>query len=130
PHVTGVAALIKSVKPSLTNVQIRNILNATANDMWHDPWRYGNGLVDAWAAYQYVTGGSPDPQPQTLNVSISTNYSYYYLYETMRMTVTVRDHNNALVSGAQVNLKLTTASGRVLQGSGSTNSSGTITFTY
>lgn len=130
PHVTGVAALIKSVKPSLTNVQIRNILNATANDMWHDPWRYGNGLVDAWAAYQYVTGGSPDPQPQTLNVSISTNYRYYYLYETMRMTVTVRDHNNALVSGAQVNLKLTTASGRVLQGSGSTNSSGTITFTY
>ncbi len=48
----------------------------------------------------------------------------------MRMTVTVRDQNNALVPSADVVLKLTTASGRVLQGSGVTNSSGTITFTY
>lgn len=130
PHVAGVAALIWAAKPSLTNVQLRNVLNTTANDMWNDPWRYGNGLVDAWAAYQYVNGGGGDPDPQTLNVSISTNYSYYYLYETMRMTVTVRDQNNALVPNAAVTLKLTTASGRVLQGNGTTNSSGTITFTY
>ncbi|MGI6364975.1 MAG: S8 family serine peptidase [Bacillota bacterium] len=130
PHVAGVAALIWGAKPSLTNVQLRNVLNATANDMWNDPWRYGNGLVDAWAAYQYVNGGPGEPDPQNLNVSISINYSYYYLYETMRMTVTVRDQNNALVPSAAVTLKLTTASGRVLQGNGSTNSSGTVTFTY
>ena len=54
PHVAGVAALVWSVKPSLTNVQLRAFLNYTANDMWNDPWRYGNGLVDAWAAYQGV----------------------------------------------------------------------------
>lgn len=135
PHVAGVAALVWSAKPSLTNVQLRNALNETANDMWNDPWRYGNGLVDAWAAYQYVTGGTdpdpdPDPDPEQLNVSISTNYSYYYMYETMRMTVTVRDENNALVPNASVTLKLTTASGNVRQGSGYTNSSGSITFTY
>ncbi|MGI6363838.1 MAG: S8 family serine peptidase [Bacillota bacterium] len=137
PHVAGVAALVWSAKPSLTNVQLRNALNETANDMWHDPWRYGNGLVDAWAAYQYVTSGTdpgdpgdPDPDPQYLNVSISTNYSYYYMYETMRMTVTVSDENNALVPNAHVTLKLTTASGNVRQGSGYTNSSGSITFTY
>ena len=134
PHVVGVAALVWSAKPSLTNVQLRNALNYTANDMWNDSWRYGNGLVDAWAAYQYVTGGGgdpdPDPDPEILNVSIATNYSYYYMYETMRMTVTVRDQNNALVPDANVILKLTTASGNVRQGSGTTNSSGTVTFTY
>lgn len=129
PHVAGVAALIWGAKPGLSNVQLRNALNTSANDMWGDPWRYGNGLVDAWAAYQYVNGGG-DPVPQNLNVAISTNYSYYYLGETMRMTVTVRDQNNALVPSADIVLKLTTASGRVLQGSGVTNSSGTITFTY
>ncbi|MDD2283740.1 MAG: S8 family serine peptidase [Eubacteriales bacterium] len=137
PHVAGVAALVWSAEPSLTNVQLRNALNLTANDMWNDSWRYGNGLVDAWAAYQYVTGGvipdpdpDPDPEPAYLNVSISTNYSYYFMYETMRMTVTVRDENNALVPEANVTLKLTTASGNVRQGSGYTNSSGAITFSY
>ena len=70
----------------------------------------------------------PDPEPAYLNVSIATNYSYYYMYETMRMTVTVRDANN--VPNAYVTLKLTTASGRVRQGTGYTASNGTITFRY
>jgi subtilisin family serine protease len=141
PHVAGVAALVWSAKPSMTNVQLRNALNLTANDMWNDSWRYGNGLVDALAAYNYVTGGEvpdppedpdppQDPDPTYLNVSISTNYSYYYMYETMRMTVTVRNENNALVPNAYVTLKLTTASGNVRQGTGYTNSSGAITFSY
>lgn len=51
PHVAGVAALVWSTKTSLTNVQLRQLLNDTANDMWNDPFRYGNGLVDAYAAY-------------------------------------------------------------------------------
>lgn len=142
PHVAGVAALVWSAKPSLTNVELRNALNLTANDMWDDSWRYGNGLVDALAAYNYVTGGEdpeepeepeepedPEPTP-VLNVSIATNYSYYYMYETMRMTVTVRDSNNAVVPYANVDLSLLTASGYLRQGSGTTDSSGKITFTY
>lgn len=52
PHVVGVAALVWSSKTSLTNVQLRQLLDNTANDMWNDPFRYGNGLVDAYAAYQ------------------------------------------------------------------------------
>lgn len=133
PHVAGVAALVWGADQSLSNVQLRNILNNTANDMWNDSWRYGNGLVDAWAAYQEIDGGTtppPDPDPETLDVGISTNYSWYYLNETMRMTVTVRDENSTLISNAHVTLNLTTASGRQLQGTGYTNSSGSITFNY
>lgn len=56
PHVAGVAALVWGADTSLSNAQLRAILNDTANDLWNDPWRYGNGLVDAWAAYQQITG--------------------------------------------------------------------------
>lgn len=56
PHVAGVAALVWGIDPSLSNVQVRNILTITANDLWNDPWRYGSGLVDALAAAQHITG--------------------------------------------------------------------------
>ncbi|PTM59563.1 S8 family peptidase [Desmospora activa] len=49
PHVAGVAALVKSANPSLSNVQIRNILNTTAVPLGAQN-QYGNGLVDAAAA--------------------------------------------------------------------------------
>lgn len=132
PHVTGVAALIWGTASSLSNAQLRQVLNTTANDMWNDSWRYGNGLVDAWAAYQHVTGGggTPPPPPASLNVDIQTNYSWYYLGETIRMTITVRDQNNALVPSADVDVQLKTASGRQYSGSGTTGSTGSITFTY
>lgn len=52
PHVAGVAALIMAANPNLTNAQVRDILNTTANDTWNDPFKYGNGLIDAYAAYQ------------------------------------------------------------------------------
>lgn len=135
PHVAGVAALVWSAKPTLTNVQLRSALRATADNPWNDAWRYGYGLVNALAAYQYVTGGTPPPPPPpppptTLNVAITTNYSYYYMYETMRITVTVRDQSGILVPSAAVAIKITTATGYVRQGTGTTGTTGAITFTY
>lgn len=56
PHVAGVAALVWAENPGLSNVQLRAVLNDTANDMWNDSWRYGNGLVDAWDAYNVIAG--------------------------------------------------------------------------
>lgn len=56
PHVAGVAALVWGIDTNLSNSQVRAILNNTANDMWNDPWRYGNGLVDALAASQQIIG--------------------------------------------------------------------------
>lgn len=61
PHVTGVAALIWSWNPSLTNVQIREALQITAMDLG-DPGRdvhYGYGLVQAYDAWTYLGGGKP-----------------------------------------------------------------------
>jgi subtilisin family serine protease len=61
PHVAGVAALIWSWDPSLTNVQIREALQITAMDLG-DPGRdvhYGYGLVQAYDAWTYLGGGKP-----------------------------------------------------------------------
>lgn len=61
PHVSAVAALIWSWKPELTNVQIRQALQATAMDLG-DPGRdtyYGYGLVQAYDAWVYLGGGKP-----------------------------------------------------------------------
>jgi subtilisin family serine protease len=57
PHVAGAIALLKEVNPSLTAVQIRNILYETATDLGAagPDNTFGNGLIDVWAAYQYIS---------------------------------------------------------------------------
>jgi serine protease len=61
PHVAGVAALVWSWDPSLSNVQIREALQVTAMDLG-DLGRdvhYGFGLVQAYDAWKYLGGGKP-----------------------------------------------------------------------
>ena len=59
PHVAGVAALVKSANPSLTNAEIRGILETTAEDLGTSGWDqyFGYGLVDAYAAVLAAGGG-------------------------------------------------------------------------
>jgi serine protease len=68
PHVSGVAALVWSHNPAWTNVQIREALQATAEDLGgggRDNY-YGYGLVRACEALKYLggsCGGSTAPTP-------------------------------------------------------------------
>lgn len=70
PHVTATAALILSVNPELTQKQVANIIESTAqkvggysytttsgrpNGTWNNEMGYG--LVDAFAAVSQATGG-------------------------------------------------------------------------
>lgn len=59
PVVAGVAALVLSVDPNLTDEQVKNILYTTAKDFGASGFDnlYGNGAVDAFAAVQ-AAGGS------------------------------------------------------------------------
>lgn len=64
PHVSGVAALVWSAYPQLTNVEIREALVSTALDLG-DPGRdvyYGFGLVQAFDAIQYLSGSGQGPK--------------------------------------------------------------------
>ncbi|AEA46907.1 Subtilisin [Archaeoglobus veneficus SNP6] len=49
PHVAGVAALIIAANPGISNVEVRQILQQTADDIDENGWdpAYGYGLVDA-----------------------------------------------------------------------------------
>ncbi len=62
PHVSGIAALILSVNPTLTELQVRNIIESTTEELPNYPpnnssrpnWnnQVGYGLVNAYAAVQ------------------------------------------------------------------------------
>ena len=58
PHVAGVAALIWSANPSWTNLQVRQALDATAQDLGASGYdtSFGWGLVQAKAALQELQG--------------------------------------------------------------------------
>ncbi|MEO2278900.1 S8 family peptidase [Pseudoalteromonas pernae] len=56
PHVSGVAALVWSHFPQCNNYEIRNALSASAMDLGDTgyDYKYGNGLVQAKAAYDLL----------------------------------------------------------------------------
>lgn len=65
PHVTGVAALVMEANPTFTNVQVRQRLQSTAEDLGKSgrDALYGFGLVDAEAA---VSSGGSTPLSVTI----------------------------------------------------------------
>jgi len=62
PHVAGVAALVWSHHPSCTNVEIRNVLNATAQDLGDSgrDVKFGHGLAQTKDAIDYITANGCD----------------------------------------------------------------------
>jgi subtilisin family serine protease len=125
PHVSAVAALVWSSDPSLTNAQIRQALQQSALDLG-DPGRddaYGFGLVQALDAINYLAS------KPSLSVAVSTDKATYSNRETVYITVSVTDGTNP-VEGADVQTIITTAKGKKLSASGTTDASGTAIFTY
>jgi subtilisin family serine protease len=105
PHVSAVAALVWSANPSATNVQIRTVLQQTAQDLGvagRDN-SYGFGLVQAKAAITAL--GSP------VKMSVKDLDAVKVLSKSswkVTVTITVKNASGALVSGAKVDGKLNT----------------------
>lgn len=137
PHVSAVAALVWSANPSWTNIQIRQALTATAQDLGaagRDVY-YGSGLVQAKAALDYLGGSTPPPSPpppvtEQLVVTVSLNKSIYVNSEKVAITVTVKDENVVAVPSATISVKVTGANGTTSTLSGTTGTSGTVTLSY
>jgi len=132
PHVTGVAALIMESDPSLSNVQVRSLLQSTAIDLGDTgrDTKYGYGLVDADAA---VGGTPPDPDPtggtmfvQDMDMWSQTRGKNINVYTS----VTIFDTDGNAVSGASVSLIMNLPSGGTASGTGTTGTDGTVTFKY
>jgi subtilisin family serine protease len=71
PHVSGVAALIKAAKPTVTGTEIADILRSTARPLRDAPGdpvpndQYGHGCLDAKAAVDKAIGALPPPPTLT-----------------------------------------------------------------
>ncbi len=72
PHVAGVAALVLAADPDLTNVQIRAILQETAEDLGLSANQQGYGLVRADLAVRAVGEVEPPPPPEEYTLSVSS----------------------------------------------------------
>ena len=58
PHVAGVAALLYSINPNLSTVQVTNTLQNTARNFPATCSQCGSGIVNALAAVNAISGGS------------------------------------------------------------------------
>ena len=108
PHVSAVAALVWSAKPTATNVEIRDALANTALDLGaagRDVY-YGYGLVQAKAAIDSLGGGGPTVEMRVSDLDAVTTTAKNGWKITV--TITVVDANGAPVSGAKVDGKFNT----------------------
>ena len=84
PHVAGVAALVLAANSELSNIQVRSILQQTAENLGMKSEHQGYGLVRADLAVQSATGVTP-PEPgnavtvSSINYSLSKNLRHMYI---------------------------------------------------
>jgi len=121
-HVSGVLALIKSACPQLTNAEIRQIMEATAEDLGdpgYDQY-YGHGIVDAYAAVVEAINTCMQPEIYVQDISLLR------LGLWARAVIKIKDTDGHNVQGATVHI---TWSGSVSgTASGTTNAQGKVTF--
>ncbi len=74
PHVAGVAALVKAANMSLSNSQVRSILESSAEDIGASGWDiyFGHGRLDAYAAVLAAGGSTPENQPPSAGFTFTT----------------------------------------------------------
>ncbi len=131
PHVAGVAALVLAARPTLTNAEVRLILQQTAENLGLKQEHQGYGLVRADLAVQAASETTPpasdtDPEPGTVTIS-SINYSLSRNAKHMYVSVQLEP----VVVGASVSIEvyLNNGSSPYFVGTITTDTSGVTKFT-
>lgn len=73
PHVAGAAALVIAAKPTATVAEVEAALLNTVRPFPATCTGCGKGIVDAYAAVQYVKGGSTTPPSGTTVSEVESN---------------------------------------------------------
>ncbi len=69
PHVAGLAALIRSVDPGLSNLEVMEVIRNTSIDLGaqgRDPY-FGYGVIDGLSSLRMLTNQTDTQPPQTQN---------------------------------------------------------------
>ncbi|MEO0249513.1 MAG: S8 family serine peptidase, partial [candidate division WOR-3 bacterium] len=92
-YVSGVAGLVASANPSLTNQQIRDILDSTAIDLGTAGWDqyYGNGLVNAYRAVLAAGTGTSEAAAGRVGLRVFPTVAKNILYLAANQEVLVCD---------------------------------------
>lgn len=104
PHVSAAAALVWSADPTATNVEIRDALAATTEDLGAAgrDTSYGYGLVQAFDAIEYLTGSGGGTTGAVHVADLDAVKTVSKNKWTATVTVKVVDNTGVLVSGATV----------------------------
>lgn len=106
PHVSAVAALVWSANPTWTNVQIRQALTASAEDLGtagRDVY-YGYGLVRARAALTYLGYGDTPPTntAPSLTINSPANGASFTLGTSINFSASATDTQDGDLSASIV----------------------------
>jgi hypothetical protein len=104
PIVAGVATLVASVNPTLSNTQIVNILKGTAADLGSAGYDiyYGQGRVNANSAVLAANSGPPPPDTQPPAIVITSPRGGSLLNGTVNITVSASDNVGVVKTEAYV----------------------------
>ncbi|MBO3802883.1 MAG: S8 family serine peptidase [Candidatus Brockarchaeota archaeon] len=97
PHVSGAAALLLSARPDLTPAEVKRALMSTAIDLGYGENTQGAGLVDVYAAYQYVSGGL------SVNVDVPSEVD---LNEIFEVVATIKNNADVAATGVKATIAL------------------------
>ena len=129
PHVAGVAALVLAANSSLTNVEVRSILQQTAENLKLKQEHQGYGLVRADLAVQAASGTTPpDPGPEPGTVTVS-NISYSLSRNAKHMYVSVQLEPFVVGASVSIEVYLNSCSSPYIAGTITTDTSGVAKFT-
>ncbi|WP_367362673.1 S8 family peptidase [Mesotoga sp.] len=131
PHVAGVAALVLAARPTLTNAEVRLILQQTAENLGLKQEHQGFGLVRADLAVQAASVTTPpasdtDPEPGTVTVS---NISYSLSRNAKHMYVSVQLEPFVVGASVSIEVYLNSGSSPYFAGTITTDTSGVAKFT-
>ena len=110
PQVAGVAALMLSIRPDLTEEQVRNALQTTAKDLGDAGFdtTYGYGLVDAGQAVysikpeingtDLITGSSAAYFVSPLDSTMTVNWSVSNLYGGLMLSQDTHNPNSCTIT--------------------------------
>ena len=110
PHVAGVAALMLSVKPSLTPDQVESLIKSSARAFPATCTQCGTGIVDALAAVNAALGTTPPPVNTINEVESNNTLATAQLISTTPVTV-----NGTVATTTDTDyFKLTVGAGKTL----------------
>jgi thermitase len=101
PIVAGVASLVASINPALSNTQIVSVLESTARHLGSSGYKiyYGYGLVNASNAVFVANGGVP-PIPSVPTVAITSPVGGSVVSGTVNIAVTASETGGVIAQTA------------------------------